>query len=119
MKIRPLIILAALLAAACAPQAEPFWLGADISGSAGAEKRGEYYYNHTGDEPVEVTALMKEIGLNAVRLRVWVDPKPWGRPGQIVDSTDFRGLCNKEDVLYNARLARDLGMEIMIGRAHV
>lgn len=108
------LILAALLMAACAPQAEPFWLGADISGSAGAEKRGEYYYNHTGDTPVEVTALMKEMGLNAVRLRVWVHPRPWGRPGQPVDSTDFRGLCNKEDVLYNARLARDLGMEVMI-----
>ena len=108
------LFLMAAFAVACAQQPEPFWLGADISGSAGAEMRGEYYYNATGDEPVEVTALMKELGLNAVRLRVWVQPRRWGFPGQSVDTTDNRGLCNKEDVLYNALLAKKLGMEVML-----
>ncbi len=102
-----------LMAAACTRE-EPFWLGADISGSAGQEARGEYYYDGAGNGPKEITALMKEMGLNLVRLRVWVEPRRWGRPGQPVDSTDNRGLCNKEDVLYNAKLAKDLGMEIMI-----
>lgn len=114
MKKLALLFFTAAMATACSQAPDPFWLGADISGSAGAEKRGEYYYNHDGDDPVEVTALMKEMGLNAVRLRVWVQPRPWGRPGQPLDTTDFRGLCNKEDVLYNAKLARDLGMEVMI-----
>ena len=114
MRKSTLIILAALLVAACSPKAEPFWLGADISGSAGQEARGEYYYDAQGNGPKEITALMKEMGLNAVRLRVWVEPRRRARPGQVVDSTDFRGLCNKEDVLYNALLARDLGMEVMI-----
>ena len=104
----------ALTMAACAPKAEPFWLGADISGSAGQEARGEYYYDAEGNGPKEITALMKEMGLNAVRFRVWVEPRRRGRPGEAVDSTDFRGLCNKEDVLYNCQLAKKLGMEIMI-----
>ncbi len=109
-------ILAAclILAATACVQADPFWLGADISGSAGQEARGEYYYDAAGNGPKEITALMKEMGLNAVRLRVWVQPRRWGRPGQAVDTTDFRGLCNKEDVLYNALIAKELGMAVMI-----
>jgi arabinogalactan endo-1,4-beta-galactosidase len=102
-----------LMAAACT-QAEPFWLGADISGSEGQQARGEYYYDAEGNGPVEITALMKQMGLNAVRFRVWVQPRRWGRPGQPVDSTDNRGLCNKEDVLQNCLIAKQLGMEIMI-----
>ena len=102
-----------LLAAACS-RPEPFWLGADISGSAGQEARGECYYDAEGNGPKEITALMKEMGLNAVRLRVWVQPRRWGFPGQAVDTTDSRGLCNKEDVLHNALLAKELGMEVMI-----
>lgn len=119
--MKKIIFLAALamtpVLTSCSGERE-FWLGADISGSAGAEKHGEYYYNYTGDEPWEVTALMKDMGLNAVRLRVWVDP--YRRPGRgpastaPVDSSDNRGLCNKEDVLYNALLAKELGMEVMI-----
>ncbi|MCR4860340.1 MAG: arabinogalactan endo-1,4-beta-galactosidase [Bacteroidales bacterium] len=101
-----------LSAASCAP--EPFWLGADISGSTGQEARGEYYYDSEGNGPKEITALMKEMGVNAVRFRVWVQPRRWGRPGQPVDSTDNRGLCNKEDVLQNCLIAKKLGMQIMI-----
>ena len=51
-----------------------FWLGADISWATGMEKRGEYLYGFEGDGPVECSALMKDLGLNALRFRVWVDP---------------------------------------------
>ena len=102
-----------LMAAACTHE-EPFWLGADISGSEGQQARGEYYYDAAGNGPKEITSLMKEMGLNAVRFRVWVQPRRWGRPGQPVDSTDNRGLCNKEDVLQNCLIAKKLGMAIMI-----
>ena len=83
MKIRPLIILAALLAAACAPQAEPFWLGADISGSEGQQARGEYYYDAAGNGPKEITSLMKEMGLKAYRFSIaWTRIFPEGN-GQV------------------------------------
>lgn len=113
-KLLTCIALSVMMVGCAEKKSETFWLGADISGSAGAEKRSELYYNYEGDEPWEVTALMKDMGLNAVRLRVWVDPYRWGRRGEPVDSTDNRGLCNKEDVLHNALLAKQQGMEVMV-----
>ena len=79
--------------------AQTFWLGADISGTTDLERRGVQLYNAHG-EPRECTALMRELGLNAVRLRVWVNPKD--------------GLCGKDDVVKMARRAKDWGMELMI-----
>lgn len=82
-------------------QSKEFWLGADISWETEFESRGRKVYNYNGEER-ETTALMKELGLNAVRLRVWVDPK------------DHNNWCNKEDVLVKAKRAKELGMEIMV-----
>lgn len=78
---------------------EPYWLGADISGTTELEARGVQLMNAKG-EPRENTALMKELGLNAVRLRVWVNPKD--------------GFCNKEDVRTMALRAKQHGMALMI-----
>ena len=76
-----------------------FWLGADISGTTELEAHGVTLYNNKG-EALENTALMKELGLNAVRLRVWVNPKD--------------GLCSPKDVLKMALRAKALDMAIMI-----
>ena len=78
---------------------DTFWLGADISGTTMHEKHGRQLYNAKG-EPRENTQLMKELGLNSIRLRVWVEPK---------DS-----LCNKEDMLKLALRAKHYGMPVMI-----
>lgn len=75
------------------------WLGADISGTTADEARGIYSADTTG-MVTENTALMKKYGLDAVRLRVWVDPKD--------------GFCSKEDVLEMARRAKANDMAIMI-----
>ena len=83
----------------CQAQDEPFWLGADISGTTALESRGVQLYNAQG-EPRENTALMKELGMNAIRLRVWVDP-----PG---------GFSSKEDMLVLAKRAQALGMPVMV-----
>ncbi len=78
---------------------ETFWLGADISGTTSLEAHGGQLYNAAG-EPRENTQLMKELGLNAVRLRVWVNPK--------------EGFCRPDDVLLMASRAKALDMEVMI-----
>ena len=78
---------------------EQFWLGADISGTTELEARGEKLYNKHGNIR-ENTALMKELGLNAIRLRVWVNPRG--------------GFCSKEDVLAMAKRAKYYDMAIMI-----
>ena len=76
-----------------------FWLGADISGTTDLETRKVQLFNTQG-EPRECTELMHELGLNAVRLRVWVNPKG--------------GLCNKDDVVKMALRAKKWGMAVMI-----
>lgn len=76
-----------------------FALGADISWTTKLESEDETFYNSAG-ETRECTALMKEIGMNAIRLRVWVDPT--------------EGWCNAGDVLVKAQRAQKLGMRLMI-----
>ncbi len=93
-----------LLLATCAfvaVYAQTFWLGADISGTTELEARGEQLCNVQG-EPRENTALMRELGLNAVRLRVWVNPVEHGC------------FCDKDDVVKMALRAKDWGMALMI-----
>lgn len=91
------------------PQPEPekpaeirkngFAEGADISWATQMESDGQKFLNAAGAE-TECTALMKEIGFDAIRLRVWVDPED--------------GWCGKEDVLTKAKRAQALGMRLMI-----
>jgi arabinogalactan endo-1,4-beta-galactosidase len=73
--------------------------GADISWVTQMEKDGMKFYTADGKE-TECTSLMKSIGFDAIRLRVWVDPED--------------GWCGKEDVLVKAKRAQHLGMRIMI-----
>ena len=47
--------------------------GADISWVTQMEGDGVKFYNAEGKE-TECTALMKQTGFNAIRLRVWVNP---------------------------------------------
>ncbi len=78
---------------------DTFWLGADISGTTEMEARGWRCYNKQG-EIRENTALMRELGLNAIRLRVWVNPRG--------------GWSGAEDVLQMALRAKYYGMALMI-----
>ena len=87
--------------ACCVAPAQTFWLGADISGTTELEARGHQLRNAQG-EPRENTALMRELGLNAVRLRVWVNPAEHG------------GFSSKDDVLRMALRAKDWGMALMV-----
>ena len=98
------LIIAVLFAVVCinnvhAQDNNTFWLGADISGTTQLESNGEKLYNAKG-EIRENTALMKELGLNAIRLRVWVNPRG--------------GWSGAEDVLEMAKRAKYYGMAVMI-----
>lgn len=76
-----------------------FAKGADISWLTQMEASGIKFYNRTGVAQ-DCMVLLKSIGLNAIRLRVWVNP------------TD--GWCNTADVVAKAVRANDLGMKLMI-----
>ena len=78
-----------------------FVKGADISWVTEMERQGDKFFNARGEER-ECTALMKEMGLDAIRLRVWVDPK------------EHDNWCNQEDLVVKAKRAAALGMDVMV-----
>ena len=79
-----------------------FARGADVSWCTEMENDGKKFYNDNGTE-TELFALLQQTGLNAVRLRVWVNPEnvygPW---------------CNKADVVAKAKRAKAQGMNVLI-----
>lgn len=87
------------------PQTEPtydmtgFAKGADVSWLTQMETSGKKFYNAKGTEQ-DCMALLRDLGVNSIRLRVWVDPSD--------------GWCNKKDVLLKAWRAKNLGQRIMV-----
>jgi len=76
-----------------------FAKGADVSWITEMEDNGRPFQDAGGNE-TECMALLKSLGMNSIRLRVWVNPSD--------------GWCNKTDLLVKAKRAKDLGMRIMI-----
>jgi arabinogalactan endo-1,4-beta-galactosidase len=76
-----------------------FAKGADVSWITEMEDQGILFYDANGTE-TECMTLLKSLGMNSIRLRVWVDPAD--------------GWCNKTDLLVKAKRANDLSMRIMI-----
>lgn len=76
-----------------------FAKGADISWLTQMEASGYKFYNSSGTQQ-DLLQILKDKGINSIRLRVWVNP------------TD--GWCNKADVLAKAIRAKALGMRILI-----
>lgn len=81
------------------PMTISFAKGADVSWLTEMENAGRQFYNSSGTAQ-DCIQLLKNTGMNAVRLRVWVDPAG--------------GWCNTADVVTKAIRAKNLGMRIMI-----
>lgn len=77
----------------------PFAKGADVSWLTEMETAGKKFFTQGGQEK-ECMALLKDMGLNSIRLRVWVNPT--------------HGWNNKQDVLNKAKRAHQLGLLLMI-----
>ena len=77
--------------------------GADVSWCTEMEADGKKFYNTSGTE-TDLFALLKEMGMTAIRLRVWVNPAQYG----------YGAWCDKADVLAKARRAHAQGMDLMI-----
>ena len=78
---------------------DDFVLGADISGVTELEARGQKFKNTKG-EVTDLYKLMKDYGIDGVRLRVWVDPDG--------------GFCSPADVLEMSKRAKAEGMPVMV-----
>ena len=81
------------------PTPANFSKGADISWLSEMESAGRKFYNSSGTEQ-ECMSLLKTLGMNTIRLRVWVNP--------------VNGWNNKADVVAKAARAKNLGLRIMI-----
>ncbi|MBO4906672.1 MAG: glycosyl hydrolase 53 family protein [Bacteroidaceae bacterium] len=84
-------------------EAQTFARGADVSWCSEMEATGKKFYNDKGQNK-ELMQLLSELGMNAIRLRVWVDPAGFG----------YGAWSDKADVLAKARRVRDAGMDLMI-----
>lgn len=93
------ILSMALLAISMLASAQDFTLGADISWYTEIQSKGFKFYNAEG-EMRDCPELMKEAGMNAARLRVWVDPAG--------------SFCGKDDVVKKAAAAKAAGLDVMI-----
>ena len=77
-----------------------FVTGADISWLTEMEDSGVKFFSPSTNKEDDCMNILKGLGMKAIRLRVWVNPK-----------TKYNGL---DDVLYKASRAKDLGLKIMI-----
>jgi len=81
------------------PSNTSFAKGADISWVTEMESNGIKFYNKSGVAE-DCFQLMKDIGMNAIRLRVWVNPT--------------NGWCNTIDVVNKAVRAKNAGLDVLI-----
>ena len=106
MKKLIILALAAITLTACNQKTEtarkPWAKGADLSWLSEMEHDGVKFYQPAAisNQPSDCIELLRDMGMNAVRLRVWVN-----------HST---GWSNKEDMLYLAKRAAKAGQRIMI-----
>jgi len=82
------------------PDRTAFAKGADVSWVTRMEKEGYKFYNSLREESELMRLLKYDTGVNAIRLRVWVNPE--------------EGWNNIDDVLVKARRAHKLGLRLMI-----
>lgn len=76
-----------------------FVKGADISWLTQMESSNVRFYDSSGTQK-DCLQILKDLGMNAIRLRIWVNPSD--------------GWCNTTDVLNKALRAKSLGLKIMI-----
>jgi arabinogalactan endo-1,4-beta-galactosidase len=79
--------------------APPFAKGADVGWLSEMESTGVKFFDAKGN-PKDCLEILKEQGINSIRLRVWVNPA--------------NNWCGKDDVVAMAKRAAGMGFRIMI-----
>lgn len=88
-----------------APEPDPtpaeitFAKGADISWASEMEKDGKTFKTKDGSA-ADIFSVLSDCGIDAIRLRVWVDP--------------YKGWSGKDDVVALAKRASNAGMSVMV-----
>ena len=86
---------------------DDFWLGVDVSTLIAQEESGVVYYDEEGNEE-DLMCILKESGVNAVRIRVWNDPYD-------ANGNSYGGGHNDlETAITLGQRATDYGMKVII-----
>ncbi len=80
-----------------------FSKGADVGWLPQMEATGYKFYDKDGKE-TDCLQLLKDRGINSIRLRVWVNP----------NDDKASGHCSKEETIIMALRAKKMGMRVMI-----
>ena len=93
-------LFACVLVVCIVGRAAPKYVGGDISLLTKYEERGAIYYNENGTRVTNVLGYLKDNGLNAMRVRLFVDPSK-------ADAEDQgEGVC--QDLPYNTAFMPNL-----------
>ena len=103
MRIRILFISLIISCGSVCAQTSSFARGADISWCTEMETDGKHFYSAEGQE-TDIFVLMREIGMTAIRLRVWVNPTRYG----------YGAWSDSADVVNKATRAHQQGLDLMI-----
>ncbi|MEJ0001454.1 MAG: glycosyl hydrolase 53 family protein [Verrucomicrobiota bacterium] len=87
------------LSASVAADQVPIARGADVGWLSEMEAAGTTFYDENG-QPKDCLQILKDHGVNAIRLRVWVNPP--------------KGWCGKDDVVKMAKRAAAMGFRLLI-----
>lgn len=85
------------------PAAAQFVKGADVGWLSQMEATGYSFYDSTGTQK-NCLQILKDKGINTLRLRVWVNPS----------NDRINGHCSKKEVAAMALRAKTMGMRLMI-----
>ncbi|MGN0382827.1 MAG: glycosyl hydrolase 53 family protein [Eubacterium sp.] len=86
---------------------EDFVMGVDISSLIAEEESGVVYYDADGNE-ADLFSILKDSGVNCIRIRVWNDP--YDSNGNSYGA----GNCDIENAVKIGKRATDYGMGVLI-----
>lgn len=103
MKLKYCLFIFILMSLNNANSYGQFAKGADVGWLDQMEKTGYKFYDSNGTEK-DCLKILKEKGINTIRLRVWVNPS----------NDRASGHCSKKETAIMALRAKNMGMRIMI-----
>ena len=107
LKIIPLLMITAVFFTSCkskmASEKYSFSKGADVGWLPQMEATGYKFYDADGSEK-DCLQLLKDRGINTIRLRVWVNP----------NDDKASGHCSPEETVVMAVRAQKIGMRLSL-----
>jgi arabinogalactan endo-1,4-beta-galactosidase len=99
----PLQTLASTLSPQTVEAASTFIKGADVSWLPQMEANGYVFYNTSGVQQ-DCLTILKSYGINAIRLRTWVNPS----------SDPVNGHCSQDETIAMAVRCKNAGLKVLI-----